>query len=488
MITKGCHPRIGRAVYEVGLLCLAAAAYAAGCSTAPNSATWEDTATEGAEVRVGRTTQINQLNYTLTGPGGFSRVGSLNVSRTREVEASIKEVPAGTPYTLSLNGSSTDGNVTCTGSKSGIAVTCPARREQNDTFIKLTCTRNHLGKEWGDRDWRSNAKTFFLGAEILLFCPTSDGGADSGAVDGASSLDGAVDAGSCVPRTCAQAGASCGTIADGCGGGVSCGDCPPGLSCNGQNQCVCVPATTCPPGQTAGTAPDGCGGMILCGVCPPGIPPQNHCGTITCLCQPRTFCSSDVNCGVQPDGCGCTLNCGTCPSGSTCQIPDGGTAGTCSPTGCDFRSGNTAACIQSRDGLEASRCSRCVNDNGCFDPAQLGGTCESLIGTAPASCAAVLGTASAPSEKQVCLATLDRIFQSSCATTLLMAPCLCGATSATACLDGSAAPTGPLLPLYQCDLGSDIDSIVTNFTVPTFGAGLANAIVSCAAAYGCNCF
>jgi hypothetical protein len=135
----------------------------------------------------------------------------------------------------------------------------------------------------------------------------------------------------------------------------------------------------------------------------------------------------------------------------------------------------------------STRCFQCASDNGCFDPAQQGGTCEGVTGTAPASCATATGLP-APSESRVCLFTLKNIFSSQCAATLQETPCLCGTTDAAQCLAGTATPTGVLFPTYTCDLGANVSTIVTNFTIPTFGAGQANAIVQCAAAFGCNCF
>jgi hypothetical protein len=37
----------------------------------------------------------------------------------------------------------------------------------------------------------------------------------------------------CVPRTCAQANAQCGAVADGCGGLLDCGTCTPPATCGG---------------------------------------------------------------------------------------------------------------------------------------------------------------------------------------------------------------------------------------------------------------
>lgn len=43
----------------------------------------------------------------------------------------------------------------------------------------------------------------------------------------------------CVPTTCAAAGATCGSISDGCGGTLTCGTCGAGYTCGGTNSCQC---------------------------------------------------------------------------------------------------------------------------------------------------------------------------------------------------------------------------------------------------------
>jgi hypothetical protein len=149
----------------------------------------------------------------------------------------------------------------------------------------------------------------------------------------------------------------------------------------------------------------------------------------------------------------------------------------------------TLPCLRAQDNpAHETLCSQCAIDNGCLDPAQQGGTCEGVPGTAPAACASLIGVP-APSETQVCLATLQRIFGSGCAASLQETPCLCGDTDPAQCLSGNVAPNKPIFPLYQCDFGTpSVPLISTNFTVPLFGVGQANAIVQCAAAYGCHCF
>jgi hypothetical protein len=69
-------------------------------------------------------------------------------------------------------------------------------------------------------------------------------------------------------------------------------------------------------------------------------------------------------------------------------------------------------------------------------------------------------------------------------------PCLCGTTAPTPCLAGTATPTGPIYDDYACDFGSmsgaTINAITSDFTVQSFGAGMANSILQCASAFGCD--
>jgi polysaccharide deacetylase len=50
----------------------------------------------------------------------------------------------------------------------------------------------------------------------------------------------------CTPASCAAAGKRCGTIADGCGGTLGCGDCPSGQRCTASNLCEPAVASGCP--------------------------------------------------------------------------------------------------------------------------------------------------------------------------------------------------------------------------------------------------
>jgi hypothetical protein len=118
----------------------------------------------------------------------------------------------------------------------------------------------------------------------------------------------------------------------------------------------------------------------------------------------------------------------------------------------------------------------CVATNGCLDPAQQGGVCETVPGMAP----------SGMTEVQLCIQTLSDLLSSRCAAaSLSLTPCLCGQASPMACFAGTATPTGPVYPDYLQDFGPDIHAISGKFTNPLYGAGQANAIVACLLIYNC---
>ncbi|MCO4762984.1 MAG: hypothetical protein KC502_15820, partial [Myxococcales bacterium] len=138
----------------------------------------------------------------------------------------------------------------------------------------------------------------------------TDGGvaADSGTAG--------VDAGGCPPKTCASAGANCGTMPDGCGGTLNCGQCTGGQVCGAGNICGNTPCQkqTCQQVSAAcGTATDGCGGTQSCGDCSGG----QACQSNQCICQPKTCQQVGATCGKVDNGCGGSIDCGVC---ATCEL------------------------------------------------------------------------------------------------------------------------------------------------------------------------
>src|ERR1019366_4135321 len=76
----------------------------------------------------------------------------------------------------------------------------------------------------------------------------------------------------CVPTTCTDQSATCGSISDGCNGMLSCGTCTAPQTCSGggPNTCgsgKCNPATCASAKATCGTVSDGCGNVLTCGTC-----------------------------------------------------------------------------------------------------------------------------------------------------------------------------------------------------------------------------
>jgi len=142
--------------------------------------------------------------------------------------------------------------------------------------------------------------------------------------------------GFCTPVTTCGAGQNCGTIANGCGGTVSCGaGCTAPESCGGggsSNVCGCTPVTTCGAGQNCGTIANGCGGTVSCGA---GCTAPESCGgggsSNVCGCTPVTTCGAGKNCGTIANGCGGTVSCGAgCTAPESCG--GGGSSNVCGCT------------------------------------------------------------------------------------------------------------------------------------------------------------
>jgi hypothetical protein len=82
--------------------------------------------------------------------------------------------------------------------------------------------------------------------------------------------------GPCTPQTCADQGFNCGPQGDGCGNEIQCGTCTSPDTCGGggvDGRCgypdagTCIPKTCAQLGENCGTDGDGCGNPIDCGTC-----------------------------------------------------------------------------------------------------------------------------------------------------------------------------------------------------------------------------
>jgi N-acetylneuraminic acid mutarotase len=189
---------------------------------------------------------------------------------------------------------------------------------------------------------------------------------------------------SCTPATCAKLGKNCGPVADGCGGLLGCGSCTAPQTCGGAGTpslCgtptppngPCVPKTCANLGASCGPAGDGCGGLLQCGNCTApqscggaGVPSQ--CGMPASTCTPQTCASLGKNCGPVSDTCGGLLNCGTCMSPQTCG--GGGIASVCGPAPCVPK---TCAQLSKDCGPVSDGCGGLLNCGSCTFPQVCGG-------------------------------------------------------------------------------------------------------------------
>jgi hypothetical protein len=80
---------------------------------------------------------INSVNYHITGPGGFVRDGSIDVSTSTTITAVLGGLPAGTGYTITLTASAADGGLNCLGSATFNVVA----RTTTEVTVHLTCQR-----------------------------------------------------------------------------------------------------------------------------------------------------------------------------------------------------------------------------------------------------------------------------------------------------------------------------------------------------------
>lgn len=205
---------------------------------------------------------------------------------------------------------------------------------------------------------------------------------------------------SCKRRTCGEAGATCGIVGDGCGGTLNCGDCTPPAICGGGGQAnvcgtpSCTPRSCADVGATCGAISNGCNATIDCGVCTSpqtcgGGGTPNQCGNGTCV--PKTCAGENAVCGFIGDGCGGTVQCGTCEPGKTCTGNQ--CVGGCTPRTCAQANAN---CGFVGDGCGgAINCGVCTPPlicGGGGTPSRCGGSCT------PRSCTAAMAECGAVSD------------------------------------------------------------------------------------------
>lgn len=78
----------------------------------------DDVGAVGLTLQTAAGTTIADVSYVITGPHGFAKSGTFDVSQSASISATIGGVPAGTGYAIALTATSTDTTTNCAGSAS----------------------------------------------------------------------------------------------------------------------------------------------------------------------------------------------------------------------------------------------------------------------------------------------------------------------------------------------------------------------------------
>ncbi len=98
---------------------LGVAFVAAGCSDAgsqPAGSSGERVGEGSLQLQIAPGAVLTSASYAITGPAGYSKNGSLDVSLSSKISATIGGIPAGNGYTVTLTASTSDAGFTCGGS------------------------------------------------------------------------------------------------------------------------------------------------------------------------------------------------------------------------------------------------------------------------------------------------------------------------------------------------------------------------------------
>lgn len=107
---------------SLGLLALVVSA-AAACSSssdsnAPAAESDEALGSLGLSLKTAAGVTIDAFGYVITGPGGFSRQGTINVASSTTMSGLVSGIPVGAGYSVVLTAASTDASTSCNGSAS----------------------------------------------------------------------------------------------------------------------------------------------------------------------------------------------------------------------------------------------------------------------------------------------------------------------------------------------------------------------------------
>jgi 5'-nucleotidase len=114
---------------------------------APAGAQSAEHAGEGSlELQLASGATLTSVSYAITGPSGYSKTGSIDVSNSTKISGIIGGIPAATGYSVALSASTADAGVTCAGSAPfnvtahqttpvTVAVTCKEKAKTGSVLV-----------------------------------------------------------------------------------------------------------------------------------------------------------------------------------------------------------------------------------------------------------------------------------------------------------------------------------------------------------------
>src|SRR5215467_1677029 len=105
---------MAKTVRKVATLALACCGYTLiGCSSGQGAGTppvgsEESTGALGFALQLATGQTINTASYSISGPNGFSKSGSIDVSNSSTLSATIGGLPTGTGYQITITATTTD--------------------------------------------------------------------------------------------------------------------------------------------------------------------------------------------------------------------------------------------------------------------------------------------------------------------------------------------------------------------------------------------
>ncbi len=91
----------------------------------------------GLQLRAASGATLSSFNYVITGPGGFSRPGTVGIDGSSKLSTLIGGLPVGSGFVVSLTAVATDDSLSCTGSASFDI----APRATSSVVVRLQCPR-----------------------------------------------------------------------------------------------------------------------------------------------------------------------------------------------------------------------------------------------------------------------------------------------------------------------------------------------------------